>query len=370
MPHNLKYWVWLSSIPGMGAKRSQQLMDMFGSPENIWRASEKELQSVNSVPGTVISRLRDKKFREDVEMHLESIYRNNIKVVHLEHQDYPAYLKNIYDPPLVLYTKGSLRNDKMVAVVGSRKATPYGLDTAERISCELSRRGITVVSGMARGVDSYAHRGALTAGGRTVAVLGCGPDIVYPPENGEIMEKIVDSGAVISEYLPGTSPLPQNFPARNRIISGMSYGVVIIEANEKSGSLITANFALEQGREVFAVPGNVTSNNSKGTNKLIKDGAKMVTDVEDILEELKFFEIHINNDSINTVKKAEPDSRYINLSAEEKKIVKCLEYEPLHIDLLEAKSGLSMCEINAILVMLELQGVVKQLPGKVFQLNA
>jgi DNA processing protein len=171
-----------------------------------------------------------------------------------------------------LYIRGRLRkNEKVIAVVGSRRASPYGLNMAEQISCELAGLGFTVISGMARGVDSFAHKGALDAGGRTIAVLGCGPDIVYPEENKDLMDKILKSGAVISEYLPGYAPLPANFPARNRIISGMSLGVVVAEANERSGSLITANFALEQGREVFAIPGNIDSAYSNGTNQLIKE---------------------------------------------------------------------------------------------------
>ena len=372
MPEGKKYWVWLSSIPGLGAKKYTQLLEIFQTPENLWHASEKELNRLPFLNEAAVNKLTDRNLRDQVEVHLENIGRYRIKVISLDHPEYPGYLKNIYDPPIVLYVRGSLKQDRIVSVVGSRKATFYGLQTAEKISYDLAKRGITVASGMARGVDSYAHNGALNAGGRTLAVLGCGPDIVYPPENGALMEKIIESGAVISEFLPGFPPLPQNFPARNRIISGISLGVAVIEANERSGSLITANFALEQGREVFAVPGNVTSVNSKGTNKLIKEGAKMVTDIEDILEELKFFEI--SNTNTNPMEKeSENDAKrnrlLAGLSPEEKTVARNLEGEALHIDSLAQKCGLSMKEINAILILLELQGIIEQLPGKFYKLR-
>lgn len=370
MSSGMKYWVWLSSISGMGAKKYSQLLEIYHTPENLWHASEKELLHIPFLNEAAVRKLMDKKTREQVEVHLENIYKHNIKVISIDHIDYPAYLKNIYDPPIALYVRGSLIQDKVVSVVGSRKATPYGLQTAERISYDLARRGITIASGMARGVDSHAHNGALNAGGRTLAVLGCGPDIIYPPENRELMERIIQSGAVLSEFLPGFPPLPQNFPARNRIISGMSLGVVVIEAGERSGSLITANFALEQGREVFAVPGNVTSTNSKGTNKLIKEGAKLVADVEDILEELNFFDISNTNsmeDGIST--RIKRNSLFNDLSVEERTVAQCLDSDALHIDILTQKCGLSIKEINAILVLLELQGVVEQLPGKIYKLR-
>lgn len=370
MPQNMKYWVWLSSIPGLGSKRCSQLLEVFGTPEDLWKTTEKELHAVPGMTDGIVKKLMDEKLRENSNLHMENIHRHHIKVITIEQDDYPDYLKNIYDPPMALYVRGEMKQEKVVAIVGSRKATSYGLGIAERLAYDLTKRGITVISGMARGVDSFAHRGALNAGGRTLAVLGCGPDIIYPPENGDLMEKIMASGAVISEYLPGFPPIPQNFPARNRIISGISRGVVIIEANEKSGSLITANFALEQGREVFAVPGNVTSITSKGTNKLIKDGAKMVMDVEDIIEELNFFDIFdYNNGGGYTKESKKQNSMLESLQGDERSIAECLQQESLHIDLLAQKSGLSMQNVSAILVMLELQGVIEQLPGKIFKLR-
>jgi DNA processing protein len=265
--------------------------------------------------------------------------------------------------------KGNIEKDeKFLAIVGSRRASSYGIRMAQTIATELSKYGITVVSGMARGVDSYAHRGAIDAGGRTIAVLGCGLDIVYPSENKKLMENIISSGACISEYLPGTTPIPGNFPARNRIISGISLGVIVIEAGERSGSLITANFALEQGREVFALPGNVNNYNSTGTNKLIKEGAKMVTGIDDILEEINisFTEEKVKDFFSQRFKGGE---LLKGLDDDEKKVAECLKLEPLHIDVIARKTGLSIALINSILIMLELKGVVEQLPGKIFKLK-
>jgi DNA processing protein len=218
---------------------------------------------------------------------LELINKNNITVITDRDESYPENLFNIYDRPPLLYIKGNLQKEDInIAIVGSRLASTYGKFITERISRELAMKGITIVSGMARGIDSAAHRGAIAAQGRTVAVLGCGLDIIYPPENKNLFSDIVQNGAVISEYPPQTQPLSAHFPARNRIISGISYGVVVVEAGEKSGSLITARLALEQGREVFAVPGSIDSVGSRGTNKLIKQGAKLIENIDDILEDI------------------------------------------------------------------------------------
>lgn len=233
------YWVWLSSIPGIGAVKSKKLLEHFQSPYNIWRAEEKQLIELDFLTNRDVHNLVSNKIKEDAKKHLENIFKNDIKILTINDQLYPPYLKHIYDPPVVLYVKGSLKKDeKYLAVVGSRRATSYGLSMAQTISRELTEYGITVVSGMARGVDSYAHKGVIGAGGRTIAVLGCGLDIVYPYENKNLMHSIIENGACISEYLPGTAPLAGNFPARNRIISGMSLGVIVIEAGERSLSLI------------------------------------------------------------------------------------------------------------------------------------
>ncbi|WP_010249083.1 DNA-processing protein DprA [Acetivibrio cellulolyticus] len=368
MHDNMEYWVWLGSIPGIGAVKSKKLLDFFEDPYNVFTAKELDFASFSFLSRTDVENLVNKGNKEKVKKHIENINANDIKIVTIKDENYPEYLKNIYDPPITLYMKGNMtKQEKYLAVVGSRKATSYGLNMAEVVSRELSRCGITVVSGMARGIDTFAHKGALSVGGKTVAVLGCGLDIVYPYENKKLMENIIENGACLSEFLPGTQPVAGNFPARNRIISGISMGVIVIEAGERSGSLITANFALEQGREVFALPGNVNSLNSTGTNKLIKEGAKMVTSLEDILEEIGAYFNDNNKDSFT--KKLKDDKLLKGLDKDEVKIVECLKLEPTHIDIIANKTGLNIKVINSVIVMLELKGLVEQLPGKVYKLK-
>jgi DNA processing protein len=365
----LKYWVWLSSLNKITSRKRFQLLGHFKAPENIWNASKTDLKALPLMTREVMMQLLDEQEKDKASELLKIIKDLGVSIITIEDRLYPDCLRNIYDPPVVLYMKGQLVEDeKAIAVVGSRNATSYGLKMAESLSYHMAGYGITVTSGMARGVDSHAHKGAINAGGRTIAVLGCGLDIVYPPENKSLMEKIVRSGAVISEYLPGIQPMPYNFPARNRIISGISVGVVIVEAGERSGSLITADFALEQGREVFAVPGNACSLYSVGTNRLIKDGAKMVTEVEDIFEELRTFDDLKNNES-SGLNKYINKSRLQGLSGSELKIIECISLEPLHVDTILQKSGLSAQEINSILVMLELKGVISKFPGNIFGLK-
>ena len=376
---NSKYWVWLSAIPKIGPRKRMQLIEHFSGPENVWQAARSELQSLPFLNEETVSQLLNTTYRENAEKHLENIKKYNIAIININDEAYPYYLKNIHDPPMVLYVRGNLlKEEKYIAVVGSRRASSYGLNMAATVSSELTKLGITVVSGMARGIDSCAHNAALKAGGRTIGVLGCGPDIIYPSENENLMKKIISSGAIISEYIPGTPPLALNFPARNRIISGTSLGVIVVEAGEKSGSLITADFALEQGREVFAIPGNLSSFNSKGTNKLIREGAKIVTCLDDILEELNVslqgdnnVNTQINdqyNFQNNNQNKITKNIKYKGLQCNEMEIVKQLELEPLHIDLLAKKCGLNMQTINSLLIMLEMKGIIEQLPGKVIKL--
>ncbi|HEX9060388.1 MAG TPA: DNA-processing protein DprA [Clostridia bacterium] len=368
MAQNLKYWVWLSSMPGIGPLKRKRLIESFGDPKLIWEVGSAELKCLDYLRINDVDQLINQKYRDESERIFEEIYKQGIRVITIQDELYPYYLKNIYDPPVVLYYKGTIqKNEKMVAVVGSRKASGYGLKMAEKLSEQLSENGITVISGLARGIDTYAHRGAMKSSGRTIAVLGCGIDIVYPWENKLLMEKITTQGAVISEYIPGVQPRPQNFPARNRIISGASLGVVVIEAGERSGSLITADFALEQGRDVFAVPGNIESSTSIGTNRLIKEGAKIVTCIEDILEEL------CGTSPVERPKKIVSKKPLVNkfteLDIEETAVVEKLVDEPLHIDALALKCEMAVQTVSSILVMLELKGVVEQLPGKIFKLN-
>jgi DNA processing protein len=287
MRDDLKYWVWLSSLSSVPPAGRLKLIEIFGHPEMLWHVKAEHLAAVPFMTKSMFKQLQDESLRQKTQESMEKLQCCGIKALTIKDIDYPQKLKQIFDPPAVLYVRGRIEKEMVcVAVVGSRKATSYGLNVARELSRQLSEIGLTVVSGMARGIDSCAHKGSKDFKGGTIAVLGCGPDIAYPSENRYLMEQIVQKGAVISEYPPGTRPMPQNFPARNRIISGISEGVVIVEAGVNSGSLITANFALDQGREVFAVPGNIDSINSVGTNKLISEGAKLIASVHDIVSEL------------------------------------------------------------------------------------
>jgi len=356
---NEKYYIWLNLIPGIGAKTIIKLKEYLGSIENVWAASKSDLFGIPGI-SKFLTPILDKKYKDNAEEYIHKLKGTGIRLISIEDKEYPDALRNIHVPPQILHVRGEIKLNeyKAIAVVGARKATRYGTDMAKQIAYELALRNVSVVSGMARGVDSSAHKGALEAGGMTIAVMGCGVDIAYPHENKELIEKVSKNGAIVSEYLLGVEPVPGHFPARNRIISGISMGVVVIEAGEKSGSLITADLALEQGREVFAVPGNADSNSSKGTNTLIKQGAKLVTSVEDILEE--FFELK------NVKIKSKERQEFKGLNEDEKNIVDKLDSGSVHIDVLSRTTGYSVQKINTTLMMLELKGIVKQLPGKFF----
>ena len=282
--------ILLNLVPDVGSLPLRKLLDHFGECARVWKARPEDLQRVHGI-GPVLARRIAAACRDEtlLEQELTLVRRAGVTLVTLEDAEYPKRLREIYDPPPVLYVRGAVSslNDVAVAVVGSRRASRDGVKTAERLSYDLAACGITVISGLARGIDGAAHRGALKAQGRTLAVLGCGLARVYPPEHARLAGEIAERGAVISEYPMRTAPLAQNFPRRNRLISGLSLGVVIVEAAQKSGALITADCALEQGREVFAVPGPITRVTSEGTHALLKQGARLVTSVEDILEELR-----------------------------------------------------------------------------------
>lgn len=360
---DLKYWIWLSSLVKISPRRRYQLLEHFGDPAGVWFSSEAELARLPFMTRQTLVSLLDREYRNKAEEHIKKIVSSDIDVITLNDGRYPEYLRNIPDPPVVIYVCGTLEKDEAcIAVVGSRKASSYGLGMAEKLSFELARAGLCVISGMARGIDSKAHRGALSAGGRTIAVLGCGSDRVYPEENRELAKQILSNGAIISEYVPGTPPLPINFPFRNRIISGISRGVLVIEAGERSGSLITAYCALEQGREVFAMPGNINSSTSRGTNRLIREGARIVTETGDILEEL-----HVAT-SPGIIKKARTPFPTDGFTPDEKTIASKLIDGPVHIDAIASECGLSVQTAGSILVMLELSGFVEQLPGKYYRL--
>ncbi len=296
-----------------------------------------------------------------------------IRKITLDDAEYPKNLRNIHTPPKQLYVNGTLlESDEMaVAVVGSRRASIYGLETAEKLGFELAARGVTVVSGMAIGIDSAAHKGALKAKGRTIAVMGGGHNVIYPSQNKKLYEEIVKTGAVVTEYEDDMPPLPQQFPARNRIISGLSLGVVVVEAARNSGALITANFAAEQGRTVFAVPGKVSSATSSGTNELIKDGACLIQSVDDILEELSIKEIvpakGEGREAIDgRIAKQTKAYIYNSLTEDERKIYKNLSDEPMYVDEVIEKAGIGQAKASKVLLDLELKKIIVQLPGKQF----
>ena len=289
---------------------------------------------------------------------------NKIKVLSLTDKDYPTNLKYIYDPPSTLYVEGKIipEDNIAIAIVGSRRATHYGLQNAQKLAYELAAKGISIISGLARGVDSAAHRGALRAGGRTIAVLGSGLNVIYPRENKALAREIAQNGAVISEFPEDTPPFKENFPRRNRIISGLSLGVVVVEAAKRSGALITANCALEQGREVFALPGKIDSFTSQGTHNLIKDGAKLVESSEDIIEELEpLMAEYVRQAKSESKAKVAP-----NLPQEEREIYSCLTSEPVDIDEIMQKVALPYGRLLTSLLKLEHKKLVKELPGKLF----
>ena len=282
---NKKYWIWLSLIKNLGSKRKLKLLELYKTPEKIYKLTKEELMNINGIGEIIANDIIISKNEKILNYHIKYMEENNIKIINICEKNYPQLLKEIYDPPVSLYVKGNIEilNSKNIGIVGCRECTEYGKKAAKYFAYNLAKQNINIVSGLARGVDSYAHLGSLSTG-RTVAVLGNGLDMIYPKENIELENAIIRrGGAIISEYPCGTNPDKMNFPARNRIISGMSNGIIVIEAKEKSGTLITVDFALEQGREVFVVPGNINSINSVGTNDLIKQGAKLVTTYSDII---------------------------------------------------------------------------------------
>ncbi len=347
----------------------KNLVTAFGSPRAVFEAPVAALRQVPHITQKAARNIGDFNAWQPVERELEMADRLGVSIVTSDSPFYPPLLLNIYDFPPVLYVKGTLtQSDLPLAVVGSRMASTYGRYTTERLCRELALSGVTIVSGMARGIDSAAHTGALAGKGRTIAVLGSGLDVVYPPENKGLFERIAESGAVITEFPFATQPLAANFPARNRIISGISLGVVVVEAGEKSGSLITARVALEQGREVFAVPGSIDSPGTKGTHRLIREGAKLVEGTQDILEEI-LPQVDLHREPDNPTAEDTSENGVIpfgELEAAEQVILKALGVKPIHIDTLAVDTGYQIKNLLGILMSLELKGHVTQLPGKIF----
>jgi len=362
MAEDVSYWLALSLTPGLGSILIKRLLERFKTPEAVFGASVKELSGIEGLGEKVAGEIRKGPQKKMVERELSLLERAGGKIITLKDDDYPRRLKDIYDPPALLYVRGELRrgDELAVAIVGSRKTAPYGRWMTEKIGEDLARHGVTVVSGMARGIDSLAHKGAIQGGGRTIAVLGCGVDVIYPSENRSLFHEILEHGAILSEFPMGSHPEGGHFPKRNRVISGLSIGVVIVQASAESGSLITAGYALEQGREVFAVPGNVGAEGSRGTNQLIKDGAKLVESSDDILEEI----LPQWSREEGGVQKAEIP--VADLGREEETLYKLLGETPLHIDAIIRESQLDPGKVSSLLLNLELKGLISQWPGKCF----
>jgi DNA processing protein len=348
------YWVGFSLVKGIGSVRFQALLDYFGDPQLAWHAPASALHSAG-LGSKVVENLVALRSSVSLEQIWERIQAQGIQVLILEDEAYPRRLKEISQPPPVLYLRGELRpeDEWAVAVVGTRRITSYGRQVAEEVAAAMARSGITLISGLARGVDAVAHQAALNAGGRTLAVLGNGVDRVYPPENRRLAEQIMACGALVSDYPPGTPPESTNFPPRNRIISGLSMGVVVVEAGQTSGALITASFAADQGREVFAVPGNINAPQSAGANRLIQNGAHPLLDPQDVLEVLE----------LTMVTEHHAARASLPADAVEAQLFATLTREPLHIDEIRARTDLPIEKVTATLALMELKGMVRQVGG-------
>ncbi len=372
MRKDLADWIALNMIRGIGPRAANHLLDRFGTPAEVFAASRMALEREGLKPET-IQELHDSEILEKADAEIERLEKLGARVITLEDEDYPALLREIHDPPIALYVRGDLTRaceQPCLAVVGSRRCSTYGVNAAQSLARDLAAQGLTIVSGMARGIDAAAHRGALEAGGQTIAVVGTGLESTYPREHKKLEEDIVAHGAVISEFPLGTPPLPQNFPYRNRILSGLGFGVMVVEAAEHSGSLITARLAYEQGRDVFAIPGNITSQTSFGPNFLIKDGAKLVQHWRDVAEELPR---QIKERMIGVVRPAkeaaavQPMFDAVDMTEGERALMQLLTADaPAHIDQLLLSSGLSQAELMTSLLNLEMKDKIKQLPGKSF----
>ena len=348
----VKYWIGFALIPGIGRARLNRLLEHFGSLEEAWYADSGELIAAGLDSKTVEAILTHRP-RIQLEAEIEKLEKYKVKALPLNDPSFPQLLKEIYDPPPVLYVRGTLTQEDecSLAVVGTRRPTMYGRQVTEQLVADLVQNKVTIVSGLARGIDTIAHRTALKGGGRTIAVFACGLDMVYPAENRGLAQEIMKQGALVSEYPLGTKPRAENFPRRNRIMSGLSLGVLVIEAMERSGALITANLALEENREVFAVPGSIFSPTSRGTNRLIRDGAKLVREVSDILEEL----------NLSMVPKQLEMKELVPENEIESLLLKYLSQEPVHIDEICRNSGLPASTVSSTLTIMELKGMVRQL---------
>lgn len=362
MRSDARFWIAVSLLPGIGPQRLRRVAEAFDNDmERAWSASATDLARAG-IEAKVARDAVAARSAIEIDGVMARIARAEVSVHTLADPTYPARLADIYDAPPVLYMRGDVRpeDEWSVAIVGTRNVSPYGKEVTHRLATDLARHNITIVSGLARGVDGLAHRAALEAGGRTLAVFACGVDIIYPSEHRRLAADIAQSGALLSEYPPGVAPEAGNFPARNRIISGFSLGTIVIEAGEKSGALITAQRALEQNREVFAVPGSIFSRASIGANRLIRDSAaKLVVSAEDVLEELRLQMVPQQLEMRQLLPTNETESRLMEL----------LSQEPLHIDALTRQSALPIAEVSSALAMMELKGLARQVGGMQYVLG-
>ena len=352
--NNLCYWVGFNIVRGVGPTRLRALLDYFGDVERAWHAPAEELRRTG-LDRRSLKNLLAARATLDLERELERIAAAGAQVLTWGSPGYPRLLREISAPPPVLYVKGTLTEEDAwaVAVVGTRRALTYGREVTRRLTTTLARSGITIISGMARGIDAEAHWAALKAGGRTIAVFGCGIDCIYPPEHRKLAEEIVAQGALVSDYPLGTRPEGPNFPPRNRIISGLSLGVLVTQAGVRSGALITADYAAEQGRDVFAVPGSILMRGCAGTNALIQDGAKVVLGPEDVLEELNL-----------TMVAEQSEARQVLPADEtEASLLACLSVEPTHVDDLRQRVDMPIAQVTSTLALMELKGMVRQVGG-------
>jgi len=376
---DIEQWLKLIRADSVGPTTFGRLLKHFGSVDAALGASVSELTKVDGIGFKSAEQIAATRDKFDAAREVETAEKLGVWIINLADERYPVLLKRIYDPPPVLYIKGSLSSadNLSIAIVGSRRCSLYGQEQASRFAHLLSSAGFTICSGMARGIDTFAHQGALASGGRTIAVQGCGLGNVFPPENKKLFELIAESGACISELPLGYEPLSENFPPRNRIIAGLSLGTIVIEAGLKSGALITAEAALENGREVMAVPGKIDSPLSRGSNRLLKQGAKLVESVEDVAEALGYIgeqlQSHISVTAKKTSERVEEESLFdasqFNLNDSERTIYGYLNKEPLHLEEIIAGTDLLPGNTNAGLISLQLKGLVKQLPGSLFVRN-
>jgi DNA processing protein len=358
----------LLSIEGIGLGKIRNLLAKFKSTKNILASDYHSLMNVEGISTNLSKRIRKASQERDnsekfTEKELKKLEKLGGKLITIWDQEYPAILKKIYDPPILFYLLGEITESDQysIAIVGTRQPTNYGKVQAEKISMDLSKQGITIISGMARGIDSISHNAAIKSGGRTIAVIGSGLDVIYPAENRKLFEKITENGAVVSEFMLGTKPDAQNFPRRNRIISGLSLGVIVIETGATGGAMQTAAFALDQNREVFALPGNVGVRQSEGTNLLIQKGeAKLITSADDVINELEL--------KLKPVLGKNIPKQQVDLTLFEEKIINVLKAEPLQIDKIASLANMTTSECLVNLLSLEFKGMVKQLPGKMFAL--